>query len=141
MKIIKKHILEILYATFMVVAIFCIFGCNAKKNIVTAEYKRDSVYFNDHYSNMRYDKDSIYIYNTVYQKGDTVYNTKIEYKLKYNSIHDTIIKDRIEYKEKIKENTITINKKYIPKWIKIVLFISIVLNCLLGLFLFLILKR
>lgn len=70
-------------------------------------------------------KDSIY--HTIFQKGDTVYNTKYIERIKYLDkkvyVHDTTYRDsiRIEYKE------ITKVKKVIPKWCYFSLLITIIL--------------
>lgn len=78
------------------------------REIVKYEYKTnvDTILENTHDS----------IFQIIYQKGDTVYNTKYlektKYKYKYLCYTDTIYKDSIQtlYKQVVTE------KKIIPKW-------------------------
>jgi hypothetical protein len=65
------------------------------------------------------------IYHTIFQKGDTIYDTKYVYHTKYRdkivAKTDTCYKDSIQVQEKtnIKE------KKVIPKWCYFSLFLSV----------------
>lgn len=56
------------------------------------------------------------IFQTIYQKGDTIFSVKYKEKIKevlrYNYVKDTIFTDSIQYK--IKKEVTT--KKIIPKW-------------------------
>lgn len=78
------------------------------RDVVKYEYKTriDTLFENTHDS----------IFQTIYQKGDTIYNIKykekIKYKNKYVYLTDTIYKDSIQtlYKQSVTE------KKIIPKW-------------------------
>lgn len=78
------------------------------REVVKYEYKTlyDTLITNTHDS----------IYQTIYQKGDTVYNVKykeiIKYKDKISFHTDTIYKDSIQ----TVVNKETVTKKIIPKW-------------------------
>lgn len=56
------------------------------------------------------------VFETIYQKGDTIYKIKYKEKIKFKEIYvtktDTLIRDSIEYVAH-KE---TITKKVVPKW-------------------------
>ena len=102
----------------IIVVLAILFACVACKPIERIQYvdrekivyqnviKHDSI-FNDVHDS---------VYQTIYQKGDTVFSVKYKEKIKevykYLNQTDTLFKDSIRYE--IKKETIT--KKYIPKW-------------------------
>lgn len=69
-------------------------------------FQHDSIYVDVHDS----------VYQIIYQKGDTIYNTKykeiVKYKDKVVVRVDTLVRDSIQYVNKT-ETTI---KKVVPKW-------------------------
>lgn len=87
------------------------------REVVKYEYKTlyDTLIYNTHDS----------IYETVYQKGDTIYNVKykeiVRYKDKIKYQTDTIYKDSIQ--NVVNKETVT--KKIIPKWCYYCLLFSI----------------
>ena len=111
------------YSAFVMLLCFLV-GCATKKQIEYVD--RDVVKYvtkvhHDTLINNVHDS----IYHTIFQKGDTVYDTKYVEKTKYRDRvvvkTDTCYKDSIQVQEKtnIKE------KKVIPKWCYFSLFLSV----------------
>ena len=81
------------------------------------------------------------IYQTVFQVGDTIYNTKYIEHIKYIdrtvNLIDTVTKDSIQYKyryiDKVKEKT--------PKWCYYCLLVSCILSIFVGVILYKRIKR
>jgi hypothetical protein len=115
----------ITFACIIVFGIFMLCSCATKKQIeyvdrVVTEYKTKEVH--DTLVNNVHDS----IYHTIFQKGDTIYDTKYVEKTKYRDKVvvkiDTCYKDSI--RTQIKETVV--EKKYIPKWCYYTLAIAII---------------
>ena len=98
-----------------ILCLFALLSCKTKEKIEyvdrwKTEYKtifqHDSIFTDVHDS----------IFQTIYQKGDTIYNTKYKEKIKYKDRisykTDTIFRDSVQYV--IKEETKI--KEVTPKW-------------------------
>ena len=119
---------KLLYIT---IALFVLSGCATKSTI---EYRdRDVLKYitsiqHDTLVNNIHDS----IYNNIYTKGDTVYNTKYRERIQYRDRivfkNDTIRKDSIQ--TQYKENTII--KTKIPKWCWILLVINLIICTFVG---------
>lgn len=103
----------------LIVLIVLVFAsCATKKEVeyvdrVVVETMHDTLISNVHDS----------VFHTIYQKGDTIYNTKYVEKTKYKDRivvkTDTCYLDRVQIRE--------VEKKIIPKWCYYSLLITIVL--------------
>ena len=98
----------------MCACLFVLSSCSSLKQVVT---EKEYIYKTDTLIEYRNIHDSIYVADTVKQKGDTVYISKYKYVWKYQT--DTLIqyKDSIVYKD----NSVSEVKevKYVPaiyKW-------------------------
>lgn len=98
-----------------ILCLFALLSCKTKERIEyvdrwKTEYKtifqHDSIFTDVHDS----------IFQTIYQKGDTIYNTKYKEKIKYKDKivykTDTLVRDSVQYV--IKEETKI--KEVVPKW-------------------------
>lgn len=101
--------------TLVVAFVFSFVGCKTKERVEyvdrwKTEYQtivqHDSIYFDVHDS----------VWQTIYQKGDTIYNTKYKERIQYKDRlvykTDTLFRDSVRYEVK-KETQI---KKVVPKW-------------------------
>lgn len=74
--------------------IFLLYGCKSKEYIKVPEYHTQYICRTDTFAKLDsiYFKDSVY----VFQKGDTIYHSKVQYRDRYHNIYkvklDTIIK-------------------------------------------------
>ena len=74
--------------------IFLLYGCKSKEYIKVPEYHTEYVNHTDTFHKL----DSVYLKDSVfmYQKGDTIYHTKVTFRDRYHNIYkvklDTIIK-------------------------------------------------
>lgn len=109
---------------FIIAFLLSLIGCKTKtkieyvdREVVKYEYKTifDTLVQNAHDS----------IFQTIYQKGDTIYNIKykevIKYKNKSVNKTDTVYKDSIQV-QYLKE---TVEKKVTPKWCYYCLLVSV----------------
>lgn len=99
---------------YLCACLFVLSSCSSLKQVVT---EKEYIYKTDTLIEYRNIHDSIYVADTVKQKGDTVYISKYKYVWKYQT--DTLIqyKDSIVYKD----NSVSEVKevKYVPaiyKW-------------------------
>jgi hypothetical protein len=107
-----------------IVALVLFSSCATKKQI---EYRDREVvkYVTKVHHDTLINNVHVSIYHTIFQKGDTIYDTKYVYRTKYRdkivAKTDTCYKDSIQVQEKtnIKE------KKVIPKWCYFSLFLSV----------------
>jgi len=116
---------------YIAIALFVLSGCATKSTI---EYRdRDVLKYitsiqHDTMINNVHDS----IYNNIFTKGDTVYNTKYRERIQYRDRivfkNDTIRKDSIQ--TQYKENTII--KTKIPKWCWILLTINVIICSFIG---------
>ena len=89
-------------AIVLVLVIVSCTSCSILKQKYGTQIQHDTttVYQN----NTTYLHDSIYVWKDhyIYTKGDTVYNTTVEYKDRWRikEVHDTLYKDRIKYEYK-----------------------------------------
>ena len=98
----------------MCTCLFVLSSCSSLKKVVT---EKEYIYKTDTLIEYRNIHDSIYVTDTLIQKGDTVYISKYKYVWKYQT--DTVIqyKDSIVYIEK--ESSEVKEVKYVPaiyKW-------------------------
>lgn len=116
---------------FIVMAVTLLSGCATRNKI---EYRdRDVIKYistiqKDTLINNIHDS----IYNNIFTKGDTVYNTKYRERVQYRNRvilkNDTIKKDSIQIQ--YKENTII--KTKIPKWCFFLLVVNIIFCIFVG---------
>lgn len=99
---------------YLCTCLFVLSSCSSLKKVVT---EKEYIYKTDTLIEYRNIHDSIYVTDTLIQKGDTVYISKYKYVWKYQT--DTVIqyKDSIVYIEK--ESSEVKEVKYVPaiyKW-------------------------
>lgn len=123
---IKKSIIKILFLLLLIVTIV---SCKTTTKIVEIPVETiKTKYIEQIKYDSIYSKDSIYII----QKGDTIYNNKVQYIYKYKCIRDTInIRDTIPTVVTVKDIQY-INQLYI--WQKLLIIVGI------GFILYLIIK-
>lgn len=123
---IKKSIIKIL---FLLLSVITIVSCKTTTKIVEIPVETiKTKYIEQIKYDSIYSKDSIYIM----QKGDTIYNNKVQYIYKYKCIRDTInIRDTIPTVVTVKDIQY-INQLYI--WQKLLIIVGI------GFILYLIIK-
>ena len=107
-RIMKKWLL------YLCTCLLALSSCSSLKKVVT---EKEYIYKTDTLIEYRNIHDSIYVTDTLIQKGDTVYISKYKYVWKYQT--DTVIqyKDSIVYIEK--ESSEVKEVKYVPaiyKW-------------------------
>ena len=123
---IKKSIIKIL---FLLLSVITIVSCKTTTKVVEIPVETiKTKYIEQIKYDSIYSKDSIYIM----QKGDTIYNNKVQYIYKYKCIRDTInIRDTIPTVVTVKDVQY-INQLYI--WQKLLIIVGI------GFILYLIIK-
>lgn len=114
---IKKSIIKIL---FLLLSVITIVSCKTTTKIVEIPVETIKIkYIEQIKYDSIYSKDSIYIM----QKGDTIYNNKVQYIYKYKCIRDTInIRDTIPTVVTVKDIQY-INQLYV--WQKLLIIVGI----------------
>lgn len=116
-----------LYIVSVLLMAACFTSCRTTKSLEKEKEYIERV-VEKHDTLIVYERDSIY--HTIFQKGDTVYNTKfietIRYKDRIVNKTDTLYRDREVYKEK------EITKKVIPSWCWWLLGINALIICIIG---------
>lgn len=119
------------FMLFIAALLFFTLSCSKKAQIeyvdrevvkYTTQIRHDTLINNVHDS----------IFHTIFQSGDTIYNTKYVEHIKYrdrivNKI-DTVTRDSVQVRYKYIENV----KKETPKWCYYTLFISVILSIFVG---------